>query len=62
MKWACQHCGHVVEREGYTEICPQCWRSTMKGVVEDEQRTEESNSWRDPRVKETWARLEHDRV
>ena len=53
MKWVCQSCGYVIERVGYTEICPQCWQPTMKGVIEDEQRTEESNSWRDPRTGET---------
>ncbi len=44
MKWFCQHCGHIVEREGYTEICPQCWRPTMKGVADNEQRKAEDDS------------------
>lgn len=37
MKWICQRCGYIVERDGYTEICPQCWEPTMKGEYLDEQ-------------------------
>lgn len=36
MKWVCQQCGYTVEREGYTEICSQCWQSSMKEEAERE--------------------------
>ena len=44
MKWVCQHCGHVIERKGYTEICPQCWRPTMKGELDHEQCEKKNDS------------------
>ena len=53
MKWVCQSCGDVIERVGYTEICPQCWQPTMKGVVDYEQRTEESDPKRHLSDRET---------
>lgn len=62
MKWVCQHCGYVIEREGYTEICPQCWQATMKGDVGDEQRAAEDDSRCDPRAGETGAELDSGRV
>ena len=43
MRWICQHCGYVVERGGYTEICPECWQATMKGD-NNEQREAEGDS------------------
>lgn len=40
MKWICQRCGYVIEREGYTEICPQCWQPTMKGEFDGQRETQ----------------------
>lgn len=43
MKWICQDCGYIIELTGYTEICPQCWQATMKGVSLDERKETKEN-------------------
>lgn len=43
MEWVCESCGYKLVRTGYTEICPQCWRPTMKGVANDERSETEKN-------------------
>lgn len=43
MRWKCSYCGFIFKRTGYTEICPQCWNSTMKGENDDEQYAKESH-------------------
>lgn len=35
--WVCIHCGHRLEREGYTEICPNCWQPSMRKEDDAEQ-------------------------
>lgn len=44
MRWICQNCGYIFEREGFTEICPQCWQAAMKGESVYEQHEKKSDS------------------
>lgn len=37
MVWVCMHCGHRLKREGYTEICPNCWQPSMRKEDDVEQ-------------------------
>ena len=37
MVWVCINCGYRLEREGYTEICPNCWQPSMRGEEDVEQ-------------------------
>lgn len=52
MKWICQRCGYSIEREGHTEICPQCWEPTMQKEIVDEQQEKSGNSQGDCRTEE----------
>lgn len=50
MKWVCDICGYIIDREGYTEICPQCWQPSMHKEDTYEQKDESTRFQADPIV------------